>query len=160
MDTFLRRYDDTPETQTLRHSREGMTKYRKRKRSVTPAKAGGPLLPRSSGLNAASISIRCAHMDTFLRRYDEMPETQTLRRSCEGSGVAPAEVRTPPLRRQGAHLSHEVRNSPCHHRAFAALTWIPSYEGMTKCTKHKRLVAPAEAGAHLSNGVQKYATSL
>ena len=63
------------------------------------------------------------HTYPCLRRYDEMPETQTLRRPCEGSGVTPAKA--------GDHLSNEVLKLALLTKAFAALTWIPACAGMT-----------------------------
>ncbi len=79
------------------------------------------------------------HTYPCLRRYDEMPETQTLRRPCEGSGVTPAKA--------GVHLSNEVLKLALLTKAFAALTWIPACAGMTKCPKHKRFGARAKVRA-------------
>jgi hypothetical protein len=48
------------------------------------------------------------------------------------------------LRRQGSIPATKFGLRRWRHKAFAALKWIPSCEGMTKCPKHKRSVTPAK----------------
>jgi hypothetical protein len=91
-----------------------------------PCEGRGPSQQRSIKISAANKSIRYAHVDTCLRRYDLVLANVCHYRNQDTlltSDVTPAKA--------GVHLSNEVLKLALLTKAFATLSWIPACAGMT-----------------------------